>query len=218
MHIYCIHIADIRSVLNDRVLITKIADLLEQGSGNSLSRLAVMFHVNEPSQLTSVEPSRRFFTNLAETKVDITLADLKKLIEHDLGVQRLSIFPPIEEAIAEKRVAFTLESTLVELKGKNWLYLLENIANKLLENNCNLPSWKNIADHYDYSHSAIESFSLNLRELRPTFKLFQYLSFMENVPKIATLRSHLKILKRNDIIKLLDERSVYFSVYSFSTK
>ena len=183
----------------------KIADLLEKMPGNYCEDLALKFGVSEPSHLASVEPSRRFFTHLAHNKGDLTLTQLKTLVEQDLRLKRNSIFPSIEKDIIEGKVSFTLEASLAELKGngKHWFYLLENVAYKLLENSYQLPSWKDVADYYKYDHNTIESFSKETEYERPTVKLFQHLSFMENIPTISTLKCHLKDLHRNDIVKLL---------------
>ena len=197
---------DISAVLNNRALMMMIADLLERNGGNDLENLALSFDVTDPSQLTSVEPSRRFFTHLANNRLDINLADLKRLIESDLRVTRATIFPPIKKDIEAGNVDFTLESNLADMKGRNWLYLLKNVADKLLENTSQLPSWKDIADYYRYSHDTIESFSINLTNVRPTVKLFQYLSFMESIPTMAMLKRHLQDIDRIDIVKEIDKR------------
>ena len=204
--------------MNDRVLLIYIADSLERNNGTYLERLAYAFGVDDPSQLASVEPSQRFFTHLANNRLDIKLADLKTLIEQTLYNKRATIFPSIEQDIQAGNVDFTLESKLADMKGQNWLYLLTNVADKLLENKCRLPSWKDIADYYGYSHDTIERFCIDLTEVRPTVKLLQYLSFMEVVPTIATLINHLKSLGRNEIVDKIRERYVHNSLYSRNSK
>ena len=127
----------------------QIADSLEQNTELYLQSLARMFEGVDPSQLASVEPSRRLFTHLAENRGEIKLVDLKTLIEQDLRLTRKSIFLPIERAIEEKRVAFTLTSTLAEVNGngRDWVFLMDNMANKLMENKCQLPSWRDVASY-----------------------------------------------------------------------
>ena len=163
--------------------------------------------MGEASHLSSVEPSRNFFTNLAHAKEGIKLVELRRLIEHDLHLKRKSIFPPIEKAISEKKLEFTLESTLAELNnnGQNWFYFLENVADKLLENTFQLPSWRDIADYYIDDHKEIERFSTNVKQERPTFKLFRHLVAMENVPTIFTLKKYLRKLNRNDVIRKIND-------------
>ena len=184
----------------------QIADLLEQNAELSLKDLSLTFGISEPAQLASVEPSRRFFTHLAHNRGDIMLIDLKRIVEQKLRLTRKSIFPYIERAITERRVTFTIESTLGELKesGTSWLYLLENVADKLLENTCQLPSWKDVASYFEYDHIVRESFCANLPVERLTVKLIRYLTFREEVPTIGTFKLHLQRVNRNDIIRLLD--------------
>ena len=195
----------IEAILNNRDLLQGIAAFLEQDSGVPAKELALLFGIREPSQLTTTEPSQNFFTNLANNRRDITMADIKKLIEQNLSKTRQSIFPPVEKAIAERTVDFTLRSTLAELNPQDWLYFLKNIADKLLESTFQLPSWKDVASHYGYKFDTIESFCANIQEERPTVKLFQHLVFVENVPTISTLKGHLQTLNRYDIIRLIDE-------------
>ena len=172
--------------------------------------LATLFDIKETSQLSSVEPSRNFFTNLAHTKGGIKLVELKRLIEQDLHLKRNSIFPPIEKAMSDKKLEFTLEITLAELNGngQNWFYFLENVVDKLLENTFQLPSWRDIADYYKYDYNEIERFSTPgtpVRQERLTVKLFRHLVAMENVPTISTLKNHLRTLNRNDVIRKINE-------------
>ena len=178
--------------------------MLEQDSGIHLQGLANLFDIKE-TQLSSVEPSRNFFTNLAHTKGGIKLVEIKRLIEQDLHLK--SIFPPIGKAISEKRLEFTLESTLAELhgNGQNWFYFLENVADKLSKNTFRLPSWRDIADYYNYDYNEIEHFSTNVKQERTTVKLFRHLVAMENVPTISTLKKHLRTLNRNDVIRKINE-------------
>ena len=199
---------DIREVLNDRPVLMDIADLLEQGNGDSLKELALVFDLVEPSKLESVAPSRSFFENLVCNKGDIKLSDLKKLIEEDLPFHNRKVFRCIQEDIEKGNVKLTFEITLGELFGNgiNKLYFLENVADKLLRNSFQLPSWEDVADHYGYDYNEIQRFEANVKEERPTVKLLRHLSFMEDVPTITVLKSHLKSLNRNDIVRILDER------------
>ena len=184
----------------------KVADSLENTTyGNHLEHLAVLLGI-AASFLTSDEPIRRFFTHLAHNRGEITVRDLKNVIEVDYQRQRIgTIFPAVEKDIKEKNVDFTLDSPLADLVGKDWVYFEKNVACKLPENNHQLLSWKDIAHHYGYDNKAIGDFSIGVREERPTVKLFQKLSHMQNVPTIGTLKLHLGVLERNDIIKLLEE-------------
>ena len=197
--------SSIEAILDDWNLLTEIAELLEQGSGIALQKLALQFDIAEPLQLTSVEPSERFFHNLAKNNGGIKLADLKKFIEVDCNLKNKSIFPPIERDITQGIVDFTLESTLAKLKGRNWSYFLKHIADKLLENTFQLPSWKTVASRYKYTTDSIESFCINMTE-RPTVRLFQHLRCMEDVPTISNLKICLKEIQRNDIVKILNKR------------
>ena len=194
--------------MNDLDILMKIADLLEQGNGNCLQDLALMFDVRELSELESVVPVRRFFEHLVSNTGDIRLLDLKKLIEENLRFHNMNVFLSVREDIEKGNVKFTLESTLAELFGNgiHKLYFLENIAYRLLKNSFRLPSWEDIADHYGYDDNDIQGFKANVEEERRTVKLFRYLSCRENVPTIATLKGHLKALKRFDIIRILNER------------
>ena len=206
---YCFLIADQRSIaiiLNNWDLLQQIADFLERDNGADLQSLARQFDIGEPALLRPVEPSRNFFNHLAHNR-DVTLIDLKRLIEKGLRLNCSSIFPPIERAIQEGTVEFKLETTLAELRrsGPNWSYFLINVADKLLENTSQLPTWRDIADHYKYDYNVIESFCANLQDVRPTVRLFRHLVSMENVPTISILKNHLKTLNRHDIISQIDE-------------
>ena len=197
--------SSIEVILNNRALLLNIANLLEHDSGTSLQELALQSGITEQSQLASVEPSVRFFCNLASNRGHTTLADLKEFIEVDSTLKNKSIFIPIGEAIDERRVDFTLKSTLAELKnsGKNWLYFRKNVAYKLLENTSQLPSWKDVAGRYKYDYYIIESFSKNVNEERPTVRLFQQLVRMEDILTISTLIRNLREIRRNDVVRLI---------------
>ena len=185
-----------------------VADMLENTTGgNHLENLAVLFGI-DTSLHTSDEPIRRFFKHLANKRGEITVRELKEVMEEQYPEKRRgNIFKAVEKDIRNGEVDFTLESTLAELvgKGKDWVYFENNVACKLPENNHRSLSWKDIADHYGYDNKAIEVFSIGVKEERPTVKLFQKLSHMQNVPTIGTLKRHLRVLGRNDIIKLLEE-------------
>ena len=176
--------------------------------GNHLEDLAALFGI-DTSLHTSDEPLKSFFINLANRRGEITVRELKEVIEDTYPENRRgNIFTAVETDIRNGKVDFTLESTLAELVGKRkeWVYFLKNVACKLPENNHQLLSWKDIAHHYGYGNRAIEDFSIGVKGERPTVKLFQKLSHMENEPTIGTLKRHLRVLGRNDIIKLLEEK------------
>ena len=197
---------DITAILNDREILFTIAGLLEQGHGTDLQALAYLCGVNDLSKLKAVVPCRNFFKNLAYNKGDITLADLKALIERTLRLKNKSVFPLIEGDIKNGKVKFTLKSTLTHLIGNShdWLYFLKNVADKLLKNNCQLTSWEDIASHYKYTYQEIKAFTTNFEDERPTEKLLQYLASNQMVLSIEALKGHLKSMNRYDIVRSLD--------------
>ena len=199
-------------ILNDRAILLKIADNLDPEETNGLESLALKLDCT-PDQVAQImrgsKPSQNFFTNLAKNKRSITLEDLQNLIEGGaLRSKKMTIFPSIIADIDNKRVEFTLESTLAEIasNGKHWLYFLENVANKLPSNKHRLLSWQEIASHYNYSQTEIKNFRMRRSDTEsPTEDLFAILSQREHVPTIATLKEKLKQLNRHDVIRDIDE-------------
>ena len=190
-------------------MLWKIADLLEGSSVNNWEKLAFKFglNCNDVSKLKqTLDPSRNFFHNLASNKGEIKLADLKKLLEGELYYTNRSIFPPIVRDIESRVVSFTLESTLEELigNGSHWDYFLEKVADKLLKSNARLPSYEDIAGHYEYHLEEINNFDNSGNEKRPTLKLFELLSCRKVVPTVAILRENLESIHRHDIVRVID--------------
>ena len=182
--------------------------MLEGSSEPHARKLVYGFKVTDPSVLASVEPPRRFFTHLAHNKVDITVGNLKEVIEKKFPNSRIAtIFPTIEGDIKNEKVNFTLKSTLAELVENvgSWIYFLTNVAEKVPENSNQLLSWKDIAHHYGYDYNTIEGFCKDVEEEKPVVKLFRHLSCMDKIPTIGTLKRHLRHLKRNDIIKVINQ-------------
>ena len=205
----CFHISgerDITYILNKRALLLRIANSLEGTSVNNWKKLAFKFGLNchDVSKLEQTPgPSRNFFQHLASNRGEITLAELKKLLDNRLGSRNAGIFSPIVNDIESGKVSFTLESTLAELigNGSHWDYFLEKIADKLLKNNAQLPSFEDIAGHYKYSFREIQNFYNIKDEERPTFKLFELLSHRKVVPTVATLKEKLEDIHRHDIVR-----------------
>ena len=208
----CFHISserDITYILNKRALLLRIANSLEGTSVNNWKKLAFKFgfNSNDVSELEQTPgPSRNFFQHLASNRGEIKLAELKKLLDTGLGSRNAGIFLPIVNDIESGKVSFTLESTLAELigNGSHWVYFLEKIADKLLKNNAQLPSFEDIAGHYNYSFIEIKNFYNIKDEERPTFKLFELLSHRKVVPTVAILRENLESIHRHDIVRVID--------------
>ena len=195
--------SDITALLHNDLLLMKVADLLEQNSGISLQRLAVMLGVEERSKLASTQASRRFFTHLAQSRPEITLEQIKNLVEEDLPKQNRQIFRYIRKW--HDSFSFNLYRSLGHIWEdiEDWLCLLEILADKLVENENHLPSWKDIASAYGYDNETVEIFRKNVCEERPTVKLFKLMACRPYVPKVCDLMSCLGRVKRYDIIRLL---------------
>ena len=209
----CLYISgerDITYILDNWALLSSIADSLERTSANNWEKLAFKFgfNFNDVSKLKQEpSPSRDFFLHLATNKGEITLTDLKNLLEERLLKKNKDIFRPIVQDIESKKVTFTMSSTLTELKenGETWNYFLEKIADKLLKNDAQLPYFKDIAGYYNYTFKEIQNFYNSKDEERPTFKLFELLSHRKVVPTVATLRKKLESIERYDIVGKIDD-------------
>ena len=102
----------------------------------------------------------------------------------------------------------SLDTTLGELlqNASHWLLFVKHVADKLYENKYRLPSWKDVASHYEYMHSEINNFStINDNRERSTILLFEKLCQREEVPTIAALKGHLREIGRHDIVRDIDE-------------
>ena len=192
----------------------KIADLLEQNSGISLQRLAVMLGVKERSELASTQASRRFFTHLAQSRPEITLGQIKNLVEENLPTQNRSIFIYIPDNHHTFNLAMPLGKLWEDIE--DWLYLLEILADRLLKNENHLPSWKDIASAYGYDNERVESFRKSVCEERPTVKLFKLMACRQNVPKVCELMYFLEILNRHDIIRLLKKQMNHLNSLTYN--
>jgi len=204
---------DMSVISKDPIILTKITEGLEKVKGD-WKLLAAKFNVN-PDQVSQMEncksPSRRFFENLAAKRSNTRLGDLKGIAEKGIvHLMDTNALQNVKKAISNRGAGFTLESTLGDIKDneKDWLYFQENVADELCPNDARLPSWENAARYYGYDSSAIESYKSECDSAeRPTAMLFRELSFKEDVPKIDTLRNHLELLGRSDIIEVIDEWS-----------
>ena len=192
---------------------TKITEGLEKVK-EDWKRLAAKFNV-KPDQVSQMEhgksPSRRFFENLAAKRSNIKLGDLKGIVEKGIiHFKDTAALQQVKNAISNGRANFTLQSTLGDIKDneKDWLYFQENVADELCPNDARLPSWENAARYYGYNSNAIESYKRECESVEgPTAMLFRELSFKEDVPRIDTLKNHLELLGRSDIIKVIDDWS-----------
>ena len=189
----------------DRVV---LADSLEYNDCKSLKRfIAECDYVGSHEKhliLYNLSPSHSFFENLVCSRPQTRLAEIKEVIESKL--QNKAIFAKVERAIMDCEVTFDLEYTLLQLKAddKHWTYILDHVASELVAQECyGLPTWKDVADSFDYSNETIKMIETrNLCDERPTFKLLRLL--YERQPKLDIISYLVEILtkiQRLDVIQ-----------------
>ena len=151
--------------------------------------------------LTLMPPCHAFFENLAIASPELSLRDLKSIIE-SFDPPNRSIFADIEKDIGSKLVSVTLDSQLGVLidDSKSWSYILTALANNLLSEAATAePSWKRVASRLGYRIEHIKAFMAKNRVDRSSAQKLISVLFADN-PSL----SHRDFMQKLEEIQRID--------------
>ena len=164
--------------------------------------------------LTCARASMAFMKNLSKTKPQMSLSNLRGIIEEKCGRMQpnMAIFKKVDDDIASGAVSFTLDSTLGDLSDvpQSWLYILETIGGNLVpETGTLLKSWKNIASACGYETSEIADFETSNAGSKgsesPMQKFLSIICTREPSFLISAFVEKLRTFGRNDIVQLVEQ-------------
>ena len=145
-------------------IIQRLGAKLESSSTGGIKQLWALCQL--PTELscdiiTYGPPCYAFFENLSVGKPELTLNDLREIIEEEFHVTNKRIFQKVVEDIKARSVFSSLDIQLGDIldDSEKWLYFLKEIANEMLPQlSAQLPSWKNVASFHGYEPDDIERF------------------------------------------------------------
>ena len=159
--------------------------------------------------ITFGPPCHAFFENLSVGNPELTLDDLRETIEKKLHFTNNSIFQKVDRDIEARSALFSLDVQLGDVldDSQMWLYLLKEIANKLLPQFlAQLPSWKNVASCYDYKPADIERFQFAHKgEECSAVRILSFIFRYHSSRPLSDFISMLELIGRKDVVDMVND-------------
>ena len=160
--------------------------------------------------MNSAHPSRRFVSDLFQTRKDLSLLDLKNDLEKASKPPNKKIFKKIIKDIQDGSVSFSLSSNLGELalNSEAMSYIMENIADNLVpEEGTLLPTWEDIGGWHGYKVTQLSTFSQIIPSIRDKkiSRLLSLISSNEQSLPISKFVEKVRHIKRNDVAMAIKE-------------